>query len=50
MWVKAENHVYLVDDGVVKRSMLTTAEPWKTPVGDYEIEYKARHAASTEDG
>ncbi|WP_337905450.1 L,D-transpeptidase [Cutibacterium avidum] len=50
LWIKAENHVYLVDDDVVKRSMLTTAEPWKTPVGDYEIEYKARHAASTEDG
>ncbi|WP_445439693.1 L,D-transpeptidase [Cutibacterium sp. V947] len=50
LWIKAENHVYLVDDGVVKRAMLTTAEPWKTPVGDYQIEYKARHAASTEDG
>lgn len=50
LWVKAENHVYLVDDGVVKRAMLTTAEPWKTPVGDYEIEYKVQHAASTEDG
>ncbi|WCC81206.1 L,D-transpeptidase [Cutibacterium equinum] len=30
--------------------MLTTAEPWKTPVGDYEITFKTRHAASTEDG
>ncbi|MCP2378005.1 membrane protein [Cutibacterium modestum 31N] len=50
LWIKAENRVYLVDNGVVKRAMLTTAEPWKTPVGDYEIEYKVRHAASTEDG
>ena len=50
LWTKAENHVYLVEDGVVKRAMLTTAEPWKTPVGDYEIEYKVQHAASTEDG
>lgn len=50
LWIKAENHVYLVRKGVVTRSMLTTAEPWKTPVGDYRIQYKVRHAASTEDG
>ncbi|MSS44566.1 L,D-transpeptidase [Cutibacterium sp. WCA-380-WT-3A] len=48
--MKAENRVYLVENGVVKRAMLTTAEPWKTPVGNYEVEYKVRHAASTEDG
>lgn len=50
LWIKAENRVYLVAHGLVKRVMLTTAEPWKTPVGNYKIQYKTRHAAFTEDG
>ncbi|MDO4412496.1 MAG: L,D-transpeptidase [Cutibacterium sp.] len=50
LWIKAENRVYIVVNGVVKRVMLTTSEPWKTPVGDYKITDKMRHAASTEDG
>ena len=50
LWIKAENRVYLVSHGRVKRVMLTTAEPWKTPAGNYEIQYKTRHAAFTEDG
>ena len=47
LWIKAENRVYLVHNGLVKRVMLTTAEPWKTPVGNYKIQYKTRHAAFT---
>lgn len=33
LWIKAENRVYLVAHGLVKRVMLTTAEPWKTLLG-----------------
>lgn len=50
LWVKADNRVYLVRQGVVIRSMPTTADPAKTPAGDYEIQFKTRFAASTEDG
>lgn len=50
LWIKAENHVYLVRSGRVVRVMATTGLPWKTPVGDYEVQYKERKAASFEDG
>ncbi|WP_245306443.1 L,D-transpeptidase [Acidipropionibacterium timonense] len=50
LWIKAENHVYLVRSGRVARVMATTGLPWKTPVGDYKVQYKERKAASFEDG
>ncbi|QCV96984.1 L,D-transpeptidase [Acidipropionibacterium acidipropionici] len=50
MWVKAENHVYLVEKGAVTRVMLTTGLPWKTPPGVYSVKYKQRNSSSLDAG
>lgn len=50
LWVRADHRVYIVANGVVRRSMPTTAELTKTPPGDYAVQYKVRRATSTEDG
>lgn len=50
LWIKAENHVYLVDKGVVTRVMVTTGLPWKTPAGTYKVKYKARNSSSLDEG
>ncbi|AXE37412.1 L,D-transpeptidase [Acidipropionibacterium virtanenii] len=50
MWIKAENHVYLVEEGAVTRVMLTTGLPWKTPPGTYSVKYKQRNSSSLDAG
>lgn len=50
LWIKAENHVYLIRQGKVIRVMPTTALTWKTPPGSYEVKYKERNSASIDKG
>lgn len=50
LWIKAENHVYLVEKGAVTRVMLTTGLPWKTPPGVYSVKYKQRNSSSLDAG
>lgn len=50
LWIKDENHVYLVSKGVVTRVMVTTGLPWKTPSGTYKVKYKARNSSSLDEG
>lgn len=46
LWLRAENHVYLVHKGIVTRVMPTTALSWKTPPGTYKVKYKVAESAS----
>lgn len=50
LWIKAENHVYLVRQGRIIRVMPTTALTWKTPPGNYKVTYKERNSASIDKG
>lgn len=50
LWIRDENHVYLVSKGVVTRVMVTTGLPWKTPPGTYKVRYKARNSSSLDEG
>ncbi len=49
LWIKEENALYLVENGVVWQAFTATGNVEKTPVGDYKVKYKLAASSSVYD-